>query len=356
MSAARDHVHDAPADHQQGQPDEHVRGDGKDVAGLADATQVRGRDGHDDEGAEKDFGRVYRRKRRAQVGQGRSARHRDRHDVVDHQSRRRDQAESGSQILSGHDVRAAARRVGSTDLAIAEGHDRQHQGDRGRHPDGPAQGDDARQNQDLQDLVRRVGGRGDRIRAEDREGELLGQPLFDVLRVCEWLAEDDGSDAGDPSSHCCSGGAGGGLGDHDARARIAEVGGVGAIHHHAPVAELAAVKRRAGGGHVSGVASMASGGSAFGNRCARDASTPASAHPVPDAVARRDRIRLARRPPPSSMGGDAPLRAGSGHCPKLRRRTRRGGRPATIIAAWVAPMSYATRRQVAKPASVSRIT
>ena len=122
-------------------------------------------------------------------------------------------------------------------------------------------------------------------------------------------------------------------------AGVAEVGGMRPIDHHAPVAELAAVERRAGGGHEA-VASLLSGGSTCRYPVRADAHTLASARAAQDVVARRDRIRLARRPS-TDVARAASLErpALSGHCPKLRRRARRGGRPAVSMAACVAPMS-----------------
>ena len=75
------------------------------------------------------------------------------------------------------------------------------------------------------------------------EGLLLGQSLLDLLGVGQRLAEDEGPNARYAPPECGAGSAGGGLGDHDAGAGVAEVGRMRPLDHYAPVAELATPER-----------------------------------------------------------------------------------------------------------------
>ena len=135
---------------------------------------------------------------RRQVGQGRRARDGDGHDVVDHQRGGGDQAEVGPEVLASHDIRAAtARWIAAADLPIAEGNDGEHQCDSRGEPNRPGQRRHAGEHEHPQDLVRGVRGRRDGVRAEDRQGELLGQALLDLLGVRKGLPEHETADPGD---------------------------------------------------------------------------------------------------------------------------------------------------------------
>ena len=184
---------------------------------------------------------VRRRDDRLDLGDRRGRRHRDRHDVVDEQRRGGDEPEDRREVGPGHDVRAAAVRVGPADLPVRHRHDGQQDGDRDRHLDRQQHRRRAAEDQDPQDLLGRVGRRRDRVRAEDGERLLLVEALVDLGLAGERTPEDDrrarranarpvrvrGIEAASRATEL-------------ARPGVAEVRGVRSLDPDAPVAGLAA--------------------------------------------------------------------------------------------------------------------
>ena len=99
------------------------------------------------------------------------------------------------EVLPRDGVRAAARRIGAADLAVADRDDGEEDRDRDRDLDREGECREAGEDQDVDDLVARIGGGRDRVRAEDRERELLGEALADLLLLGERAAEDGGPEA-----------------------------------------------------------------------------------------------------------------------------------------------------------------
>ena len=174
----------------EGQRHEQVRRDREDVPGLAEAAQVRDRDQRDRHQADRDAHRVELRRDRDQLLHGGRRGHRHRHHVVDQERRGRDEAEERRELLAGDGVRAAAVGERPADLAVRDRDDGEHDGDRRRHLDRGDEGERAGDDEDPQDLLGRIGGRRDRVGAEDREREPLRQPLADLLLGGQGAADE----------------------------------------------------------------------------------------------------------------------------------------------------------------------
>ena len=176
----------------QGERGEDVGRDREDVPGLAQAAQVADRDQPDRDERDLDPVVVDRRVDRLELLDRRGRRDRHRHDVVDEQGGRRDEAEQRGEVLARDRVRAAAVGIGPADLAVGQRDDRQQERDPERDLDRVGQrtgrrGDD----EDPQDLLGRVGRRRDRVRAEDRQRLDLGEALADLLLARQGTSEDD---------------------------------------------------------------------------------------------------------------------------------------------------------------------
>ena len=217
-------VDEPHADHQQGQDDEEVGRDREDVAGLAQPAEIADRDQGDRHERDLDPDVVDLGHDRLDLLDRRRGRHRHGHDVVDEQRGRGHQAEQLGQVLAGDDIRPAAARVGPADLAIGHRHDRQQDGDRDGHADRVGECAGPGHDQDLEDLLGRIGRRRDRVGAEDRQRLPLGKPLADLLLAGEGPAEDDAADPGEGPADRRLRSAGRLLGDHLTRAGVAEVG------------------------------------------------------------------------------------------------------------------------------------
>ncbi len=234
-----DDVDQADGDDAEGEEHEQIGRDREDVPGLAQAAQVG--DGDQRDGHERDLDPevVGGRDDRLDLGDRRCGRDRDRHHVVDQQGGCRDQPEDRRQVGLGHDVGAAAVRVGATDLPVRDRHDRQQDRDGDRDLERQDQRAGAGHQQHAQDLLGRIGRRADRVRAEDGQGLGLGQPFADLLLGRQRAAEDHRAHPVDQPSARCQGDVGRGLGDQRVGAHVPEIGGVGAFDPDAPVRRLA---------------------------------------------------------------------------------------------------------------------
>ena len=246
--------HDAErpdGDDPEGQPDEQVGRDREDVPGLAQAAEVGDGDQPDRHERDLDPDVVCRREDRLDLGDRGSRRDGDGHDVVDQECRGGDEPEDRGEVRPGDDVRPAAVRIGATDLAVRDRDDRQEQRDRDRYLDRHEQGASAGDDQDPQDLLGRIGRRGDGVRAEDRERLLLREALLHLLLVRQRPPEDDGTEPGEgatasgPRDRCRL------ARDQLVRAGVAEVRGVRPIDADPPVARLSALERPPSADHDS---------------------------------------------------------------------------------------------------------
>ena len=187
--AARAAAHEADGDHGADRDDEAVGREREDEARLAHAAQV---DEHEhDEHAEAQLDGVRR-----ELGHGRGDRQHARGDrdggrqhVVDQQRRGRHEPGHLAEVLLGHDVRAAAVRVGEDRLPVRQHHDQQQRRDdrRDRH-DQPARRDRRRDQHDERRL-RRIGDGRERVRGEDRQRDPARQQL--VLEAAHGHAAAD---------------------------------------------------------------------------------------------------------------------------------------------------------------------
>ena len=152
--------------------------------------------------------RVERGDRGRDLLHGRRRRHGDGQHVVDEQRRGGDQRRDPAEVRLGHRVRPAAGRIGDADLAVAEGDDPEQDRDRDADLDREAErrAADAREQEREDDLLGRVGGRRDRVRAEDRERLLLRQALADLLLVGERPSEEDVLEPRVDAAHASSSG------------------------------------------------------------------------------------------------------------------------------------------------------
>ena len=213
----------ADRDDRQGQADEQVGGDGEDVARLAQAAEIGDRDERDGDERDTDAVVVHGRDDGLDLGDRGRRRYRDRHDVVDEQRGRRDEAHDRCQIGLRDDVGPAAVGIGAADLAVGHGNDREQDRDRDRDLDTEEHRGGAGDQQDPQDLLGGVGGRGDGVRTEDGQRLAFRQAFADLLLAGQRAPEEDRPGPVEESTGRGQGDARGGLGHHLVRARVPEV-------------------------------------------------------------------------------------------------------------------------------------
>ena len=123
-------------------------------------------------------------RRREGRGDGRDARsdtHRDGHHVVDHERGGRDQPGQQPEVLPADDVGPSAVRVGVDGLLVRQRDDHQQHDDRDRDGESESRRGGPGQHEGEQDLLGRICGGRDGVGGEDRERELLGEPLLQLL-------------------------------------------------------------------------------------------------------------------------------------------------------------------------------
>ncbi len=197
-------VRQADRDDPDRERHEEIGREGEDQARLAEAAEVADRDQGDRYEGDLDPEVIRRRDDRLDLLDRRRGRHGHGHDVVDEQRCRGHEPRGLGEVLPGHDVRAPARRVGATDLPVADRHHGEQERDRDRDLDRQGERGDSRDHEDAQDLLGGVGGGRDGVRAEDRKGELLREPLLDLLLVRERTPEEHpaGVRPGQPEPAC----------------------------------------------------------------------------------------------------------------------------------------------------------
>jgi hypothetical protein len=162
--------------------DEQIGGQGEQIAGLPQPSQVGHGDGGDKAHPDDHAVVVEGGHGRGQGSHASRHAHRHREHVVDEEGRARDQPRQRSQIVLGDDVRAAALRVGENSLPVRAHHDRDEGGDGEADGNRVVESDRPRQDEDEQDLFRSVGHGGERVRGEDGQGGGLGKPFVASLR------------------------------------------------------------------------------------------------------------------------------------------------------------------------------
>ena len=264
---------------------------------------------------------VQRRHDRVDLGDRRGRRHRDRHDVVDEQAPRPRPARQRREVLAGHDVGAAARRVGAADLAVRERDHGQEHDDRDRHLDRDEERARAGDHEDPQDLLGGVGGGADRVGAEDRQGELLGSRSNASSSFDEPPPEEEPAD-GSPRPRRRRRAAS----DADALAvsmpgpGVPEVRRVRPLHADPAVGDLASLERPPTADHWAAAILVAPGRASLRSTSAAEPHRPPG--PRSRGTARRGRPCAPGRSAPPAAGGPPGCR-GSG--PTSGGRRTRGG-------------------------------
>jgi hypothetical protein len=157
--------------------DEQVRRRREELAGFADAAEVRERDEHHRRHAEP---YAIAEQHGERGGDGRDAgghAHRHRQHVVDQQRGGADQPGNDAEVVLRDDVRAAAARVREDRLAVRRDDDRDEGGDAHADRQRVAQRGRAREDQHEQDFLGRVGDGGERVGGEDRKRDGLAEAL-----------------------------------------------------------------------------------------------------------------------------------------------------------------------------------
>ena len=145
-------------------------------------------DGDEGDGDDRDLDPESKRLGMTEYDLVNRRRRRDRHGhhVVDEERGGGDEAGQRAEVLLRHGVRAAAAtdRPGRPGGRQGDDREQDRDGDRDLERQRGARAG-AGQDEDAQDLLGRVGRRADRVRAEDRQRLLLGQPLADLLLARE---------------------------------------------------------------------------------------------------------------------------------------------------------------------------
>ena len=199
LHVAREVPPEAQPDDAEHADDEAVGGKGEDSPALLDAPQVHESHEANDRHAQSHSVGVHGREG---AGDGRDPggdAHGHRQDVVDQQRGPRHLGWQFPQVLPGDDIGAAAAGIGEDRLAVAHGQDHQQQDD--PHGHGPGLADDGwtegRQRhvrrQGRHDLARGVGHRGERVGAEDRQGDGIADSRLVPLLIGKAPAQQDSS-------------------------------------------------------------------------------------------------------------------------------------------------------------------
>src|SRR4029079_6460185 len=110
--------------------------------------------------------------------------------------------------------------------------------------------------QDTQDLLCRIRGRADRIRAEDGQRLLLPEAFAELFRGREGATEDNATDSAEEPARRRERDVRGGLGDERAGANVAEVGSVRTLDPDAPVRRFAAPQGSPPSDHMDSVCAV----------------------------------------------------------------------------------------------------
>ncbi len=177
----RDHHHDAD--------DEAVRRERERRARLPDTAQIDYRQDDDQHHGNEHLVAGQAGQGRREVGDPGGNRHRDREDVVDEQRARGREADPRPQVRHRDLVSAAPGGVGAHVLAVGGDDGQQHHDDRARHPRRKVVEGQTTERQDKQDLLGGIRHRGQRVAAENRQGDPLRQQ-----RLAELVAPEGATD------------------------------------------------------------------------------------------------------------------------------------------------------------------
>lgn len=183
------HLQQPERDHREHTQDEAVGGDREELARLLGAAQVHQRqERNQPDGQKYDMG-CQRWDCRDDVRHTGGHRHRDGQHVVDQQRARGDQSGIAAQVGPAHRVRSAASGIGVAGLAVGQHHHHQQQYDGARDPGRKVQQRQPPQAEHQQDLFGGVRVGRQRVAAEDREGQLLGQQRLPQHRAAKGTSD-----------------------------------------------------------------------------------------------------------------------------------------------------------------------
>ena len=160
----------------------------KNAPGLPDPAEVHRHQHQDGDRGGQGFVALEERQHRLRVLHPRRDRDRDGEHVVDQQRARHGQARVASQIHRGDLVVAATRRVGMDVLPVGGHHHQHHDGDQECDLPGKGVRGQSGQRQGEQDLVGRVGHRGQRVGREHRKRDPLRQQGLTQLSAAQLTA------------------------------------------------------------------------------------------------------------------------------------------------------------------------
>ncbi|GIU98971.1 MAG: hypothetical protein KatS3mg014_0587 [Actinomycetota bacterium] len=189
---AGEQPHDPQAEQQEHHEHEEVGRGREQATGLADAAQVPPRDQPDEQDGEDDPVREQARRGGGDGGDARGHRHGDGEHVVGEEGDPRHLGREQAEVVPGDDVGPAGGGVRLDRLPVGEQQDREHRQDpeRDGHEEGE-RGHPDRGDGDLEDLLGRVGHRGEVVRGEDGEGGRLAEALVDELGRRQRRSEEE---------------------------------------------------------------------------------------------------------------------------------------------------------------------
>ena len=175
--AAGQVAEDANAHRREYHEDKEIGRHGEGRARFLDPAQVDDHDHEDQPHRQVHPVGVQGGERRGDLRHARGDRHGHGEDVVGQQRGACGLRGQLAQVVAGHDVGAAAARIGVNGLLVRHGDDQQQGGDGDRDREHVAEGQAAAGRQDDQDLLRGVGRRRQRIRGENRQPDQLADGL-----------------------------------------------------------------------------------------------------------------------------------------------------------------------------------
>jgi hypothetical protein len=191
MAARHDRLDAADGDDRRERRDEQVRGQQERDPRLARAAQVHDREHEEDRKAERDGVRQERRCRRHErADAGRDA-DGDVQDVVERERRTGEQRGPLAEVLLGDCVRASAVRVRADRLQVREKHDEQEHDDRRADRHDVREAERAERQEQRERRLRAVGGRRQRVEAEDGHARERADLLLVFFARREATAEDE---------------------------------------------------------------------------------------------------------------------------------------------------------------------
>ena len=166
MAVAQPHLHHSPDQHGEQAEDEQVRWQHIDQSVFAYAAQADQREQQKNEQADRERMRDKRWNGRDERADAGGDTHTDVEQVVEHERRSREQADTLAEVLAGDGVRAAALRIGCDGLPVGKVDDQQQQDDRDADRHHIADTERRRRDEDGERGFRTVSGRTQGVEAK----------------------------------------------------------------------------------------------------------------------------------------------------------------------------------------------